>query len=116
LAPGNLSGHGFLNAKRSEEEHQKEAWEETRHKELINAYLTHNGVNDQRKARWKRRPNVPEVVNKPRENVSGYLPLNIAGKRMPPRAMMVRPVAPVRAVKIAQAMSADDRQPTWQPT
>jgi len=54
----------------------------------------------------KRRPNVPEVVSNPRENVSGYLPLNIAGKRMPPRAMMVRPVAPVRAVKIAQAMSA----------
>jgi len=33
--------------KRSEEEHQKEAREETCQKELINAYLATNGVNDQ---------------------------------------------------------------------
>jgi len=54
----------------------------------------------------KRRPNVPEVVNNPKEKFSGYLPCNIAGKRIPPRAMIVSPVAPVRAVKIAQVTRA----------
>src|SRR4030042_4472153 len=54
----------------------------------------------------KRRPNVPEVVNNPRENFSGYLDRNMAGKRIPPRAMIVRPVAPVKAVKVAQVMRA----------
>jgi hypothetical protein len=54
----------------------------------------------------KRRPNVPEVVNNPRENFSGYLDRNMAGKRIPPNAMIVRPVAPVRAVKVAQVMRA----------
>jgi hypothetical protein len=49
---------------------------------------------------------VPEVVNRPRENLSGYLPCTIAGKRMPPKAMIVSPVAPVRAVKMAQAKRA----------
>jgi hypothetical protein len=54
----------------------------------------------------KRRPNVPEVVNNPRENFSGYLPCNIAGKRIPPKAMIVSPVAPVSAVKRAQVTRA----------
>jgi hypothetical protein len=54
----------------------------------------------------KRRPNVPEVVNNPRENFSGYLPCNNAGKRIPPRAMIVSPVAPVSAVKMAQVTRA----------
>jgi hypothetical protein len=49
---------------------------------------------------------VPEVVNRPRENFSGYLPCINAGKRMPPKAMIVSPVAPVRAVKMAQAKRA----------
>jgi hypothetical protein len=54
----------------------------------------------------KRRPKVPDVVSNPRENFSGYFDLSMAGKRMPPRAMMVRPVAPVRAVKVAQVTRA----------
>jgi hypothetical protein len=54
----------------------------------------------------KRRPNVPEVVSNPRENFSGYLPCNNAGKRIPPRAMIVSPVAPVNAVKMAQVARA----------
>src|SRR4030042_379144 len=54
----------------------------------------------------RRRPNVPEVVNNTRESFSGYLPCDNAGKRMPPRAMIVRPVAPVRAVKMAQVTRA----------
>jgi hypothetical protein len=49
---------------------------------------------------------VPDVVNNPRENFSGYLPCIIAGKRMPPKAMMVSPVAPVKAVKMAQVRRA----------
>ena len=64
----------------------------------------------------KRRPNVPEVVNNPRENFSGYLPCNIAGKRIPPRAMIVSPVAPVSAVKMAQVTRAMiDNPPGNQP-
>src|SRR4030043_521699 len=64
----------------------------------------------------KRRPSVPEVVNNPRENFSGYLPCNKAGKRIPPRAMMVRPVAPVSAVKMAQVTRAMiDNPPGNQP-
>jgi hypothetical protein len=64
----------------------------------------------------KRRPNVPEVVNNPRENVSGYLPRDMAGRRIPPKAMMVRPVAPVNAVKMEQIMRAMmDRPPGSQP-
>jgi hypothetical protein len=64
----------------------------------------------------KRRPKVPEVVNNPRENFSGYLPRDIAGRRIPPRAMMVRPVAPVSAVKMEQIMRAMmDRPPGSQP-
>jgi hypothetical protein len=59
---------------------------------------------------------VPEVVNNPRENFSGYLPCNNAGKRIPPRAMMVRPVAPVSAVKTAQVTRAMiDNPPGNQP-
>jgi len=54
----------------------------------------------------KRRPKVPEVVNNPRENFSGYLPCDIAGRRIPPRATIVIPVAPVNAVKIEQIMRA----------
>src|SRR4030042_6840855 len=52
----------------------------------------------------KRRPNVPELVTNRSENFSGYFPCNSAGNRMPPKAMMVRPVAPVRAVKAEQMM------------
>jgi hypothetical protein len=64
----------------------------------------------------KRRPNVPELVTKPRENFSGYFPCTIAGKRIPPKAMMVRPVAPVRAVKAEQVMRAMmDNPPGNQP-
>jgi hypothetical protein len=64
----------------------------------------------------KRRPNVPEVVINPRENFSEYLPCNNAGKRIPPRAMIVRPVAPVRAVKMAQVTRAMiDTPPGIQP-
>jgi len=64
----------------------------------------------------KRRPNVPEVVNNPRENFSGYLPCNNAGKRIPPRAMIVSPVAPVSAVKMAQVTRAMiDNPPGNQP-
>jgi hypothetical protein len=64
----------------------------------------------------KRRPNVPELVTNPRENFSGYLPCNNAGKRIPPKAMMVRPVAPVRAVKAEQVMRAMmDKPPGNQP-
>jgi len=51
----------------------------------------------------KRSPKVPEVVRRPRENLSWYFPCFSAGKRIPPRAIMVSPVAPVRAVKMAQA-------------
>src|SRR4030065_2569143 len=54
----------------------------------------------------KRRPSVPEVVRSARENFSGYFPLSRAGKRIPPRAMIVRPVAPVKAVKTAQVSRA----------
>jgi hypothetical protein len=54
----------------------------------------------------KRRPSVPEVVRSPRENFSGYFPLSKAGKRIPPKAMIVRPVAPVKAVKMAQVIRA----------
>src|SRR5512139_1855141 len=64
----------------------------------------------------KRRPNVPELVTSPRENFSGYLPCNKAGRRMPPKAMMVRPVAPVRAVKAEQVIRAImDNPPGNQP-
>src|SRR3972149_5692581 len=64
----------------------------------------------------KRRPNVPEVVNNPRENLSGYFPCSKAGKRIPPRAMIVSPVAPVNAVKTAQVISAMiDNPPGNQP-
>ena len=64
----------------------------------------------------KRRPNVPELVTSPRENFSGYFPCNRAGRRMPPKAMMVRPVAPVRAVKAEQVMRAMmDKPPGNQP-
>src|SRR5512135_2483388 len=64
----------------------------------------------------KRRPKVPELVTNPRENFSGYFPWSNAGRRMPPRAMMVRPVAPVRAVKAEQVMSAMiDNPPGNQP-
>ena len=59
---------------------------------------------------------MPEVVNKPREKTSEYFPLVMAGSRMPPRAMMVSPVAPVRAVKTAQVNKAiTDRPPGIQP-
>src|SRR4030042_7113713 len=54
----------------------------------------------------KRRPNVPELVTNPREKFSGYFPRNSAGRRMPPKAMIVRPAAPVKAVKAAQVMRA----------
>src|SRR4030043_808117 len=54
----------------------------------------------------KRRPNVPELVTNPRENFSGYFPCRKAGRRMPPKAMMVRPVAPVKAVKAEQVIRA----------
>src|SRR4030066_2081591 len=65
----------------------------------------------------KRTPNVPELVTNPSENFSGYLPCNNAGRRMPPRAMMVRPVAPVRAVKAEQVMRAMmDNPPGNQPS
>src|SRR5512139_450585 len=64
----------------------------------------------------KRTPNVPELVTSPRENFSGYFPCNRAGRRIPPRAMMVRPVAPVRAVKAEQVMRAMiDNPPGNQP-
>jgi hypothetical protein len=59
---------------------------------------------------------VPEVVSNPRENFSGYLPRDNAGKRIPPRAMIVSPVAPVRAVKMAQVTRAMiDNPPGNQP-
>src|SRR4030042_846082 len=65
----------------------------------------------------KRRPNVPELVTNPRENFSGYFPCNNAGRRMPPKAMMVRPVAPVKAVKAEQVMRAMmDNPPGNQPS
>ena len=65
----------------------------------------------------KRRPNVPDVVKSPRENDSGYFPFNMAGKRIPPIAMIVRPVAPVRAVKTAQVSRAImDTPPGNQPS
>src|SRR4030042_5910608 len=54
----------------------------------------------------KRRPSVPDVVNNPRENFSGYFPCNRAGNKIPPKAMIVSPVAPVRAVKVAQVTRA----------
>src|SRR4030043_2209401 len=54
----------------------------------------------------KRRPNAPELVTNPRENFSGYFPSSKAGRRMPPKAKMGRPVAPVRAVKAEQVMRA----------
>ena len=41
----------------------------------------------------KRRPRVPEVVSKPREKFSEYRPRIMAGSRIPPRAMLVSPVA-----------------------
>jgi hypothetical protein len=64
----------------------------------------------------KRRPKVPEVVNNPRENFSGYCPCIKAGKRIPPSAMIVSPVAPVNAVKTAQVTSAMiDNPPGNQP-
>src|SRR5512136_1073710 len=64
----------------------------------------------------KRRPNVPELVTNPRENFSGYFPCNNAGRRIPPKAIMVRPVAPVRAVKAEQVMRAMmDNPPGNQP-
>src|SRR4030066_1660246 len=64
----------------------------------------------------KRRPNVPELVTNPRENFSGYFPCNNAGRRRPPKAMMVRPVAPVRAVKAEQVIRAMiDNPPGNQP-
>jgi hypothetical protein len=64
----------------------------------------------------KRTPNVPELVTKPRENFSGYFPCNNAGRRIPPKAIMVRPVAPVRAVKAEQVMRAMmDNPPGNQP-
>ncbi len=59
----------------------------------------------------KSNPRVPEVVNRPSEKTSGYFPRVIAGSRIPPRAMMVRPVAPVRAVKIAQEIRAMTASP-----
>src|SRR4030042_3684502 len=64
----------------------------------------------------KRRPSVPDVVNNPRENFSGYFPCNRAGNRIPPKGMIVRPVAPVRAVKVAQVTRAmTDSPPGNQP-
>jgi hypothetical protein len=64
----------------------------------------------------KRGPNVPELVTSPRENFSGYFPCNNAGRRIPPKAMMVRPVAPVRAVKAEQVIRAMiDKPPGNQP-
>ena len=64
----------------------------------------------------KRRPNVPALVTNPRENFSGYFPCNKAGRRIPPKAIMVRPVAPVRAVKAEQVMRAMmDNPPGNQP-
>src|SRR4030065_1036632 len=64
----------------------------------------------------KRRPNVPELITNPRENFSGCFPCSNAGRRIPPRAMIVRPVAPVRAVKAEQVMRAMmDNPPGNQP-
>ena len=64
----------------------------------------------------KRRPNVPELVTNPRENFSGYFPCSKAGRRIPPKAIMVRPVAPVKAVKAEQVMRAMmDNPPGNQP-
>src|SRR4030043_917005 len=65
----------------------------------------------------KRTPNVPELVTSPRENFSGYFPCSNAGRRMPPKAMMVRPVAPVKAVKAEHVMRAiTDNPPGNQPS
>src|SRR5512136_1395492 len=64
----------------------------------------------------KRTPKVPELVTNPRENFSGYFPCCSAGRRMPPKAMMVRPVAPVKAVKAEHVMRAiKDNPPGNQP-
>ena len=59
----------------------------------------------------KSSPRVPEVVKSPNEKISGYLARVIAGRRMPPRAIIVRPVAPVRAVKTAQEIRAITESP-----
>ncbi len=56
-------------------------------------------------------PKLPEVVNSPRENLSGYFSLIRAGKSRPPKAIMVTPDAPVNAVKRVQAKRATTANP-----
>jgi hypothetical protein len=51
------------------------------------------------------------VVIRPREKFSSYFSEIRAGKRRPPRAMMVMPVAPVMAVKKAHETSATTPRP-----
>ena len=54
----------------------------------------------------KSRPRLPEVVIRPSENVSGRRSFLRAGRSRPPKATIVIPEAPVKAVKRADMIMA----------
>ena len=56
-------------------------------------------------------PRLPEEVNKPSENLSGYFPFIKEGKSKPPKAMIVTPEAPIKAVKMAHENNATMANP-----
>jgi hypothetical protein len=61
-------------------------------------------------------PRLPPVVTRPMEKFSLYCSLIREGKRRPPSAIIVMPVAPLTAVKKAQEIIATTPSSSWQPT
>ena len=62
-------------------------------------------------------PKLPEVVSKPKLNLSSYMPWRNAGNNTAPSATIVTPDAPVSTVKIAQArIETIAKPPGIQPT
>src|SRR3972149_9123681 len=59
----------------------------------------------------KRSPMLPDAVTNPRENCSGYDSRRRMGYRIPPRATMVTPDAPVNAVKNAHVATTTIASP-----
>ena len=57
------------------------------------------------------RPRLPDAVSRPSENFSPYFCCSNAGYSTAPSATIVTPVAPVKAVNIAQAITATIARP-----
>ncbi len=105
-----------MDAEKGEEEDEKDSRKDACQKELVNSDLRDNGVDDQGKAGREEKTQRSRGGQQSEGKRSGYFPLIMAGKRIPPMAMIVKPVAPVKAVKAAQVMRAMiDNPPGSQP-